>query len=351
MRSLIDLQRQLVPDLLETVRLRYGILHQVLVADMIGRRSLASALGMTERVLRAETDFLKEQGFLEINASGMRVSQSGRRLLEEMEPVLSGLLGLSNLEEQLRTRFGLSKVVIVPGDSDHSASTKRELGRAGASALLGQLREGDVVAVTGGSTLAQVASHLNAPVPHPSNLFVPARGGLGESLEYQASTIVSAMAKRTGAQYRMLHVPDHLSEEAYTSLMHEPGVKEVVGVIRGARIVIHGIGDAMTMARRRRVESDVVEELRQEGARRGVGLLLRPGRIRRAQDADRRHPARGHHDDRGCHRRRRRQVQGRSDRGGAALRPRGCARDRRGGRAGDRRDGRLDRRSASQPRP
>ncbi|MGN7457833.1 sugar-binding transcriptional regulator [Paenibacillus pasadenensis] len=266
MRSLIDLQRQLVPDLLETVRLRYGILHQVLVADMIGRRSLASALGMTERVLRAETDFLKEQGFLEINASGMRVSQSGRRLLEEMEPVLSGLLGLSNLEEQLRTRFGLSKVVIVPGDSDHSASTKRELGRAGASALLGQLREGDVVAVTGGSTLAQVASHLNAPVPHPSNLFVPARGGLGESLEYQASTIVSAMAKRTGAQYRMLHVPDHLSEEAYTSLMHEPGVKEVVGVIRGARIVIHGIGDAMTMARRRRVESDVVEELRQEGA-------------------------------------------------------------------------------------
>ncbi|QJC50390.1 hypothetical protein HGI30_01465 [Paenibacillus albicereus] len=266
MRSLIDLQRQLVPDLLETVRLRYAILHQVLVADMIGRRSLASALGMTERVLRAETDFLKEQGFLEINAAGMRVSQSGRRLLEEMEPVLSGLLGLSNLEEQLRARFGLSKVVIVPGDSDLSASTKRELGRAGASALLGQLREGDVIAVTGGSTLAQVAGHLTSPVPHPSNLFVPARGGLGESLEYQASTIVSAMAKRTGAQYRMLHVPDHLSEEAYTSLMHEPGVKEIVGVIRSARIVIHGIGDAMTMARRRQAEAGVVEELRQEGA-------------------------------------------------------------------------------------
>lgn len=266
MRSLIDLQRQLVPDLLETVRLRYSILHQVMVADMIGRRSLAASLGMTERVLRAETDFLKEQGFLEINASGMRVSQSGRRLLEEMEPVLSGLLGLSNLEEQLRSRFGLRKVVIVPGDSDASSSTKRELGRAGAAVLLEQLREGDVVAVTGGSTLAQVASHLNSPAPHPTNLFVPARGGLGESLEYQASTIVSAMAKRTGAQYRMLHVPDHISEEAYTSLMHEPGVKEIVGVIRSARIVIHGIGDAMTMARRRRVDDSVVEELNAEGA-------------------------------------------------------------------------------------
>ena len=266
MRSIIDLQRQLVPDLIDTLRRRYAILHQVLVSDMIGRRTLAASLSMTERVLRAETDFLKEQGFLDINSSGMRISPSGRRLLEEMEPVLGGLLGLSNLEEELRSRFKLQRVVIVPGDSDTSDSTKRELGRAGAAALLQHLGEHDVVAVTGGTTLAQVAAHLTPVTPRPGNLFVPARGGLGESLEYQASTIVSTMAKRTGAQYRMLHVPDHLSEEAYTSLMQEPGVKEIVEVVRSARIVIHGIGDAMVMARRRRVNERVVQELRSEGA-------------------------------------------------------------------------------------
>ncbi|KKC48559.1 MULTISPECIES: sugar-binding transcriptional regulator [Paenibacillus] len=266
MRSIIDLQRQLVPDLVDTLRRRYAILHQVMLSDMIGRRTLAASLSMTERVLRAETDFLKEQGLLEIKSSGMSISPAGRRLLEEMEPELGGLLGLSDLEEKLKQRFGLQKVIIVPGDSEKSDSAKRELGRAGAAALLQVLGERDVVAVTGGTTLAGVASQLASSSPRRSNLFVPARGGLGESLEYQASTIVSTMAKRTGAQYRMLHVPDHLSEEAYTSLMQEPGVKEIVEVIRSARIVIHGIGDAMVMARRRRIDSGLVDSLKADGA-------------------------------------------------------------------------------------
>ncbi|MDB4866893.1 MAG: hypothetical protein JWR03_1226, partial [Cohnella sp.] len=96
--------------------------------------------------------------------------------------------------------------------------------------------------------------------------FVPARGGLGESVDYQANTIASELAKRTGARYRMLHVPDHLSEEAYQTIMQEPGVREVVDMIRGARIVVHGIGDAMTMARRRRLDGGTMEEMRADGA-------------------------------------------------------------------------------------
>ena len=43
---------------------------------------------MTERVLRAETDFLKAQELLIIDAAGMRISESGKRLLEEMEPYI-----------------------------------------------------------------------------------------------------------------------------------------------------------------------------------------------------------------------------------------------------------------------
>ncbi|AJY75039.1 sugar-binding transcriptional regulator [Paenibacillus beijingensis] len=266
MRDIIELQRQLVPDVLDVMKTRYKILHQVMLSDRIGRRTLAASLSMTERVLRAETDYLKSQGFLSMNVSGMSLSESGRRLLEELEPVFHHLFGLSELEEKIRRRYGLQKVMIVPGDSDSSPRTKRELGRMGASALLQAMGTDDVVAVTGGTTLAEVASAMSSPVPLKGNLFVPARGGLGESLDYQASTIASTMAKRTGAQYRMLHVPDHLSREAYESLMQEPNVKEIVEVVRSARIVLHGIGDAMTMARRRKVESSVVGELLEEGA-------------------------------------------------------------------------------------
>ncbi|SEP12676.1 sugar-binding transcriptional regulator [Paenibacillus sp. OV219] len=266
MQSLIEIQQQLLPDLLVVMRKRYLILRQVMLSDMIGRRTLAASLDMTERVLRAETDFLKSQGLLMIDAAGMRISEAGKRLLEDMEPFYKAMFGLSELEERIRHYFGLKQVVIVSGDSDSSPHTKRELGKAGCAVLSKSMKQNDVIAVTGGSTMAQVANQLTSQTPFKGNWFVPARGGLGESLDYQANTIASTMAKRTGAQYRMLHIPDHLGEEAYMSLMQEPNVREIVEVIRSSRIVIHGIGDAMVMARRRRVDATVVEAMNAEGA-------------------------------------------------------------------------------------
>ncbi|MFD0589750.1 sugar-binding transcriptional regulator [Paenibacillus sp. GCM10027627] len=266
MRQLIELQQQLVPDLLDVMRKRYMILHQVMLSDTIGRRTLASTLDMTERVLRAETDFLKEQGLLDIHAAGMKISELGKSLLEQLEPLYKSMFGLSELEEKLRGAYGLSQVVIVPGDSESSIQAKRELGRAAGQVLMGVLRPNDVVAVTGGTTIAQVANGLRASATAKDVWFVPARGGLGQSLDYQANTLASTMAKRTGGQYRLLHVPDHLGEEAFASLMQEPNIREIVEVIRSARIVVHGIGDAMVMARRRRLEGDAVSAIASEGA-------------------------------------------------------------------------------------
>lgn len=266
MRQIVELQQQLVPDLLDVMKKRYSILHQVMLSDLIGRRTLASALSMTERVLRSETDFLKSQGLLEIHSGGMRISDAGKLILEQLEPFYKTMFGLSELEERIRSHYRLSQVVIVAGDSDISAQTKRELGRAGCQVLSRVMQPNDVVAVTGGTTIAQLSNQLASSSQLKTNLFVPARGGLGESLDYQANTIASMMAKRTGAQYRLLHVPDHLGEEAFASIMQEPNIREVVDVIRSARIVVHGIGDAIVMARRRRLDREIIDAMEAEGA-------------------------------------------------------------------------------------
>lgn len=266
MRQLIELQQQLVPELLDAMRTRYVILNHVMLAGTVGRRTLAGELAMTERVLRAETDFLKEQGLLAIQTAGMSISDEGRLLLERLEPMYSSLFGLSELEERIKSYFGLSQVIVVPGDSESSMQSKRELGKAAAQVLRAALKPSDVVAVTGGTTIAQVANQLATSTALKSVRFVPARGGLGESHDYQANTIASTMAKRTGGQYRLLHVPDHLGEEAFASLMQEPNIQELVEVIRSARIVVHGIGDAMVMARRRKLEQAMVDEIAGEGA-------------------------------------------------------------------------------------
>lgn len=266
MRDWLQLQKRLLPELIELLKKRYTILHQILLSDCIGRRTLATSLQMTERVLRAETDLLKAQGLIEIDSMGMRISEEGRQLVRQLEPLMGELLGMRHLEGSIRQAFGLSQVIVVPGDSDVSPAVKDELGTAACSALSSVMGKEDVVAVTGGSTLAAVADQLTSATPWKGNWFVPARGGLGESLEYQANTIASTMAKRAGAQYRLLHVPDQLSEEAYQSLKQEPNIQEIVRVIRQARIVLHGIGVAQVMAARRKVDEATREELKRKGA-------------------------------------------------------------------------------------
>lgn len=266
MRTLIEIQKKLVPDLLQTMQKRYDILHRIAVKGTIGRRSLAAEVDLTERVLRAELEMLRSQGLLDIGTAGMTLNESGRRLVDEMRPVMKEIFALTELEQQLSAAFGLKLTVIVPGDSDSSDYAKQELGRAGALVLRDYMRPGDVVAVMGGSTMHAMASQLITPAHMKDTWFVPARGGIGENVDYQANTIASELAKRTGGQYRLLHIPDHLPEEAYESIMQEADVREVVDMVRSARIVVHGIGDAVTMARRRKVPAQTAEEIRRAGA-------------------------------------------------------------------------------------
>jgi central glycolytic genes regulator len=266
MREILDIQKKLLPDLVDVMQKRYTILHLIMISRVVGRRTLAASMNMTERVLRGEIDFLKSQGLLEIESLGMRLTETGLQVLEEMEPMIKHLFGLTELEDRIRQGFQIAQVIVVPGDSDRSPFVKKELGRSGAAVLRKMVSKDGVIAVTGGSTMAEVANHLT-PIPQfKGSLFVPARGGLGESLELQANTIASTMAKKTGCQYRLLHVPDHLGEEAYQSLIQDAHINEMLEVIRKARIVVHGIGEALVMARRRKVDNETVKSLQQDGA-------------------------------------------------------------------------------------
>jgi central glycolytic genes regulator len=266
LREILDMQQKLLPDLLDVLKKRFNVLQHILLLGTVGRRTLARSLHMTERVLRSEIDFLRAQGLLDSHAAGMRLTDSGLRLIAELEPIIHELLGLKALQEKLRAAFQLKQVLIVPGDADRSELAKKELCRMGSIALRDHAQKVEVIAVTGGSTMAELAQFLVPATGLRGKWFVPARGGLGESVELQANSIVSMMAKRTGGQYRLLHVPDHLSEEAYMSLIHEPQVKDVLRVIRQAKMVVHGIGDALVMAERRKLADDELQRLRQDGA-------------------------------------------------------------------------------------
>lgn len=261
LRPLIDAQKKLLPDLLDVMQKRYRILQYIRLMQPIGRRTLSGNIGISERILRAEVQFLKEQNLLSISSTGMVVTPDGEQLLQTLEDVMREILGLKDLETKLKRILPIEEVIVVAGDSDLSPWVKKEMGRACAARLKERLSSHSIVAVTGGTTLAAVAEMMTADPKQGDVLFVPARGGLGEHVENQANTICAKMAEKAAGNYRLLHVPDYLSNEAYQSLIEEPAVKEVLQLIQSANIVIHGIGDAITMAKRRKTPEEEMAKI------------------------------------------------------------------------------------------
>ena len=72
MKKVIDIQKKLLPDLLTIIQKRFHILRYIGAMEPVGRRNLASSLGLTERVLRSEVDFLKQQKLLYSTSAGMK---------------------------------------------------------------------------------------------------------------------------------------------------------------------------------------------------------------------------------------------------------------------------------------
>ena len=115
--------------------------------------------------------------------------------------------------------------------------------------------------------MAQAAEQFeNLETEHRHNLFVPARGGIGELMNVQANTISAVMAMKTNGAYRAIYVPEQLSENTYESLLQEPSIAEVLRLIQGANCVIHSIGRALPMAVRRKMTEDEILMLKQKGA-------------------------------------------------------------------------------------
>lgn len=265
MKNLLDLQKRIYPDLLEVMRTRYTVLYTINLFEPIGRRGIVEHTKLQERYIRNEVALLEELGLIQITTKGMFITEEGKIVINDLHTFFRELSGLSNLEEQIEAKTAVQKVIVVNGNSDEHDYVKQELGRATVQFLKKTINEDVTIAVTGGSTMDAVA---NAMVPFKGIkcLFVPARGGIGEKVEYQANTIVAKMAEAEHGDYRLLHVPDPLSETLYQSLIHEPSIAETLSYIKKASIVLHGISDAFVIAKRRKTSQHVLDKLKRHHA-------------------------------------------------------------------------------------
>ena len=128
------------------------------------------------------------------------------------------------------------------------AASKSLLGMEAAKQFSSKIGEGKVVAVTGGSTIASIPPHIEKFNGTNNLLFIAARGGVGDDIGLQANVIAASFASACGGKYSTFYYPESLSEEAHEAFRKEPSVLKMLELYDTTDCVLHGVGDAQTMA-------------------------------------------------------------------------------------------------------
>lgn len=267
MKSVLPTLAAIAPEISDIVTRRHSVLEAIAHGTPMGRRSLAQKLGWSERVTRAEIDLLRDLDLIDVREAGVSLSELGRQVLRHIGDILHEMLGLDRLQHDIAAVFNLDQVMIVPGDSETQLGTRIMLARRTADQLMNNLQAASIVAVSGGSTLADVAAQVPSSRSWPEVTVVPTGGGLGDTLRIEANTIAAEIASALGATYRLLHVPDDLNEQSVNALLQaNRTVAEIFDVIRSATVVLQGVGSMRSVAERRGFSARRIHDLDASGA-------------------------------------------------------------------------------------
>ena len=261
----VRLMRQLAPDLAGEFARRALVLERIAAMAPVGRRQLAAKLQLPEREVRSDATLLKEEGLIDLNASGMMLTAKGQEILAAVQAFNRAVHGLTDLERRLAEAYGIGKVHVAAGDADEDESVLQDMGRMAASRVRATLQNGSTLAVTGGSTVAAVAKYMQSTTPL-NVMVVPARGGLGRAVAYQANTLAAEIAQRLGGHHRLIHLPDGIDATAMQEMLKVPEVREVMDRLQRADVILHGIGRSDESAQERKLSVPQMRKLEEGGA-------------------------------------------------------------------------------------
>lgn len=266
MEQLIKLQKQLIPDLLEVLDVRYKLLRNIKYRQPIGRRLLSATVQITERIVRSETNFLKDQGLVDITSAGMNITKEGEDVLNGLREFMRETNGINLLEAQLKKLLGVHQVIIINGNVEEDDTLFEELGKAAANYLKQVLHDNMIISLTGGRTIKEVVDKFPALQKYKNVRILPGRGGMGKETELQANTLVEVLANKMAASYEQLHIPDNVSQALFDAMIQEDEIKRIFNSISNSEILLHGIGLAGEMCEKRSLAGEVKSKIMECGA-------------------------------------------------------------------------------------
>jgi len=263
----MDAQSKLVPEMMKLMQQRYRILKLVKMAGPIGRRPLGQMAGLSERETRTMMDMLRGQNLIHVAKDGASITTEGLTVLLALESSMEDWSGRTSIAKRLMEYLGIQSVKVVAGNCDTNSASKSLLGMEAAKQFSSKIGEGKVVAVTGGSTIASIPPHIDKFNGTNNLFFIAARGGVGDDIGLQANVIAASFASACGGKYSTFYYPESLSEEAHEAFRKEPSVLKMLDLYDSTDCVLHGVGDAQTMAIMRNSPTEERDMIQGNGAK------------------------------------------------------------------------------------
>ncbi len=261
MNEFLNLQKRLVPEVIEITEKRYSILRAIEFNQPVGRRALAGILGQSERWVRSELDILKSQNLIHIQALGMMVTDEGNEIINKLRDYISELKGLKELEKILREMLGVKEFIAVSGDTENELQVVAEMAKAAFEYIKKVIEDNDIIAVSGGYSALSVAEN-SGRVDAKNITVVPARGGIKADMERQANIVAAKLAKNIGGNYYLLHLPDNISEDMLIRMSDDPDIAKALNCIAETDLLICGLSSFESICKKRNFTEEQVDRLK-----------------------------------------------------------------------------------------
>jgi len=171
-----------------------------------------------------------------------RLLQQARELGYVTYTIKTPFQHLFDLEGRLKAVFGLDEVIVIPAVGDTSSSMLNALGSVAAEFLLEHLRDGDVLAITPGTTVQAVVQSVDATRSYKIQV-VPALGAIQGQIESDMNYLATTMGEKLGAKSYQLHAPVFVDTKEQCDVLRSMApVKEILDIARHANIALLGVG-------------------------------------------------------------------------------------------------------------
>ena len=245
-----------------------------------GRRKVTPTVLLGQKDTLAKATWLyhhqkltQQQVADELGLSRPTVVRLLRQALEEGIVTVSlrlDILRQMELSTQLAKRFGLMEVFIVPTSVEHSeADVLRTVGEMGALYLENNIQPNQVIALTWGKTLLEVARALNEN-PVKGVVIAQTLGGLNSGHTFNPYRVASLFGEKLHAPVYHLYVPVMVaSKELRDLFLSDPGVQATLDVARLGSLCMVSVGkvdQSATVVQTGFLDAATIDQLRARGA-------------------------------------------------------------------------------------